>query len=307
MLHYRIAQALQRLGTKNLLTRAALRWRCRATQLRFSRDHIDVVRGGCAIRVADRHLAYLADMSDNFDHYFNQVEAQVDGGIALVDYSQPHLHRYRNSGLEFEFASLAEEIDALDDYFRWYTPQPGDTVFDIGAYCGASVYRLAQLVGPHGKVVAFEPDPTNYELLGRNVARHKVGNVIAVPAAVADRRGRMEFFAEGALGSTLAACSTRGTAFSSISVETMTFADACAQYGVPTFAKVDVEGAEIALLSAATATLRQHPIHFALDTNHRVGGKTTASVVESIFRAVGYRAESSAGSGFMTTWASPQP
>jgi hypothetical protein len=91
-----------------------------------------------------------------------------------------------------------------------------------------------------------------------------------------------------------------------VQVETITFADACSRYGVPSYAKVDIEGAEIAMLTAAAAFLRTRRIHFALDTNHHLDGKLTAAGVEDIFRSCGYRTESSDRSGFMTTWASPQ-
>ena len=37
--------------------------------------------------------------------------------------------------------------------------KPGDVVFDIGANSGYNTTMLRRLVGPHGKVVAYEPDP----------------------------------------------------------------------------------------------------------------------------------------------------
>jgi len=245
-------------------------------------------------------------MARRFGHYYNQVVARSEGDFAVVDYSQPRLHQYLKSGLEFEFSSLAEEVDAIEDYFRWYRPQPGDTVFDIGAYCGASAHFLSAMVGPSGQVYAFEPDPLNYALLQRNVERHAMTNVVAVQAAIADKNGETDFFSEGALGSAIAQFSQRAPAGKRIRIETMTLADACGRYGVPSYAKVDIEGAEIAMLSAAADFLRTHPIHFALDTNHSVLGELTAKGVENIFRSGGYRTESSDSSGFMTTWASPQ-
>ena len=295
-----------RLGPRNLIVQIALRAACPGAKLRFSKTHIDIARAKKVIRISSRHFPYALDMAGQFDHYFSQVIAHSEGDSEVVDYSQPGLHRYLKSGLEFEFSSLAEEVDAIEDYFRWYTPQPGDTVFDVGAYCGASAHYLASKVGQSGKVYAFEPDPLNFALLRRNIDRHAMTNVIAVQAAIADKTGEAEFFSEGALGSTIAEFSQRAPVGHQTRVKTMTLADACALYGVPSYAKVDIEGAEIAMLDAASDFLPTHPIHFALDTNHRVEGVLTAKAVEDIFRSSGYRAESSDSSGFMTTWASPQ-
>lgn len=47
---------------------------------------------------------------------------------------------------------------------------PGDFVIDIGAHVGTFTLTLASAVGPSGKVIAFEPEPTNFELLKRNIA-----------------------------------------------------------------------------------------------------------------------------------------
>jgi hypothetical protein len=129
--------------------------------------------------------------------------------------------------------------------------------------------------------------------------------VVAVQVAISASSGFADFFSEGALGSTLAADSNRFYGGGITQVRTITFEQACATYGIPAFAKVDIEGAELAVLAAATEFLRTHPIHFALDTNHFVAGKLTNSAVERLLAACAYEVESSDQFGFMTTWASP--
>src|ERR1019366_141656 len=85
--------------------------------------------------------------------------------------------------------------------------------------------------------------------------------------------GFADFFSEGALGSTLATHSSRISSGGITRVRTITFEQACVTYGVPAFAKIDIEGAEVAVLAAATEFLKSHPINFTLDTNHLVAGK----------------------------------
>ena len=65
----------------------------------------------------------------------------------------------------------------LDGYWEmWNTEaivelvQPGMTVLDIGAHCGYFTVLMADLVGPAGRVLAFEPNPPIATLLRRSVA-----------------------------------------------------------------------------------------------------------------------------------------
>ena len=55
---------------------------------------------------------------------------------------------------------------------RAYAPliRPGDTVFDIGANIGAHTLHFARLVGPTGRVFAFEPTDFAVAKLRRNLA-----------------------------------------------------------------------------------------------------------------------------------------
>jgi FkbM family methyltransferase len=68
----------------------------------------------------------------------------------------------------------------------------GDTVLDLGANIGYFTLQFARLVGPRGRVIAFEPDPVNANLLKRNVSLNGYHNVEIVRKAVADRTGESE-------------------------------------------------------------------------------------------------------------------
>ena len=93
-----------------------------------------------------RHFPYIADMAEKFDLYFSPVEPTERDGLLVVNYSRPGiLQTYRNSGLQFEMASFPEEEEAIEEYFRWYRPKPGDTVFDMGAHCGISTCTAGQV------------------------------------------------------------------------------------------------------------------------------------------------------------------
>ena len=65
--------------------------------------------------------------------------------------------------------------------------KPGQTFVDIGANIGYYTLIAARLVGPAGRVFAFEPDPANFALLKKNVERNGYDNVVLVGKAVSDR------------------------------------------------------------------------------------------------------------------------
>ena len=62
----------------------------------------------------------------------------------------------------------------------------GSTVADIGAGAGYMTWRMAERVGPSGKVYANDIQPKMLDLLRRNMAEHKLGNVTPVLGAVDD-------------------------------------------------------------------------------------------------------------------------
>lgn len=61
--------------------------------------------------------------------------------------------------------------------------EPGMTFVDAGANIGYFSILAAGLVGPEGRVVAIEPDPTNLSILRANLDRHRCSNVTVIPVA----------------------------------------------------------------------------------------------------------------------------
>jgi ubiquinone/menaquinone biosynthesis C-methylase UbiE len=62
----------------------------------------------------------------------------------------------------------------------------GSTVADIGAGAGYFTWRLAERVGPAGKVYGNDIQPKMLELLRKNMEQRKIANVEAVLGAVDD-------------------------------------------------------------------------------------------------------------------------
>ena len=275
----------------------------RGVNVRFKDGVISFKRGHKEIRIAATEFPYAPDMIIHHDAYYGAVFPNAQG---VVDYSRPCIHRYMKSGVEFQLPSIAEEEEAIESYFLWYKPEPGDLVFDLGAHAGVSTYFLSQAVGPKGKVFAFEPDPIAWESLMYNIGALKMQNVHPVQKALAGKAGQLTFQSEGSLGSALSSVASRKGTRGTMLVDAITLAGACELAGAkPAFVKMDIEGAELEVIASALELLHGSSMQFAVDTNHNVGGQLTHKRLEDLFSQAGFESVSSADSGFMTTWARP--
>jgi len=85
-----------------------------------------------------------------------------------------------------------------------FLPGPGDVFLDIGAYLGYGTLRIAELVGPEGKVVAVESDPDSLDVLRRNVhANDMTDRITIIPKAMSREVGEMRLFRSGGTASSL--------------------------------------------------------------------------------------------------------
>ena len=146
------------------------------------------------------------------------------------------------------------------------TLRPGMVVVDVGANLGIYTLLAGRGVGPAGRVVAIEPDPTTFELLAANVARNAMSNVSLLRCAVAAEPGTMSLYrvpGHPALAS-LSRSNARSTA-ERVDVEVTTLDAALSELGIERInvLKLDAQGAEIDILRGARETIsRARPTMF---------------------------------------------
>jgi len=142
--------------------------------------------------------------------------------------------------------------------------RPGDTVWDVGANMGLFSFAAAVAAGQEGRVLALEPDTKLAGLLRRSAAESASRAPVEVlPVAVSDeesvarfhvaRRNRATNHLAG-FGSSMA-----GGVRSTHLVPTVTLDWLAARFPAPDVLKVDVEGAELAVLSGAAGVLARSP------------------------------------------------
>lgn len=87
-------------------------------------------------------------------------------------------------------ANTGEAYTFYENLIRRYyfmtgiTLKPGQRVVDIGANIGSFTILAGSVVGPTGRVFAFEPMPETFERLRENVALNQLDHVVCQQAAV---------------------------------------------------------------------------------------------------------------------------
>ena len=192
-----------------------------------------------------------------------------------------------------------EPMSCSDFIIGWYEracaetlkerAKPGAFCLDLGANLGYFSLFLSRLVGQGGKVVAFEPMPENLKVLREN-AELSDGNLSIVGAAVGDRSGEIELISTAAERYTKAASAVsyylegaaKTTTVPSLRLDEY-FAGADR---LPDLIKVDVEGAELAVLSGARETILRGKPDLVIEIHG--WGSPEAEQVLGVLREFGY-------------------
>ena len=150
--------------------------------------------------------------------------------------------------------------------------RPGDGFIDGGANIGVYAMLAASLVGPGGRVVAFEPFPAHAQRLRANAAYNGFGQIEVKAVALTDRRGTVSFVTNRDVSNRI---QTRTDADAdTIEVECTTLDDALADLPAFTVGKLDLEGSEIDALKGAARLLREgKPTIWIIEWNLGLIGK----------------------------------
>jgi len=138
--------------------------------------------------------------------------------------------------------------------------KPGMVVLDIGAHVGYYSLLAARIVGPEGRVYSFEPEPQNYSLLVKNIDRNGYENITPVNAAVSNQMGVATLNLSTLDNGRHSLFVSNPSQSSTETVNTTTidaFLENSASPNVGLI-KIDVEGAELAVLDGMGKLLEKH-------------------------------------------------
>lgn len=174
---------------------------------------------------------------------------------------------------------------------------PADGVaIDIGANEGWHALLMARLVGPRGRVLAIEPNPSVRERLSRNVRLNRLAQIDILACAVADSERSVNFVApeaDDAASASSHVVSDENDKSGSIVVDATTLDRIVAQQGLDRvdLVKIDAEGFEWPILQGSEQTIaRFRPyILFEFDRSYAARGDESAALFDAFFRRHGYR------------------
>ena len=174
---------------------------------------------------------------------------------------KPYMKKKNIEGVKFDFWIC--DSDGRDWYDTYCTDPDwmemrfikekmlvkGDVVFECGGHHGCTAILLSYWVGSEGKVLTFEPNPANCDIIEKNISQNSIKNIILERKAVGAEHGIVKIN-----DSSNASINTSGKG---IEVE-LVFLDEYKRLD-PTFIKIDVEGFEGHVLKGAKSILLNRP------------------------------------------------
>jgi FkbM family methyltransferase len=177
-----------------------------------------------------------------------------------LDHPRFDIEMVAESDIEvFRLGSCAKEPETIawiEGYIR-----PGDVFYDVGANIGFFTILGARLVGPQGRVVAFEPVPACARAVAHNIALNDFVHAEIREEAVGAAGGRARLLVVGeASWSHLASTGRHADVRDEIDVAVVAI-DELVEAGAippPDVLKIDTEGAELQAIAGMRATIERH-------------------------------------------------
>src|ERR687898_1785448 len=167
-----------------------------------------------------------------------------------------------------------------DDIIKRFTTKEGDIVIDIGAHIGLYTIISSKRVGANGKVVAIEANPSNFEMLNRNIKLNQLTNIISLNNAVYSKETKIKLYLPGEeLGHTtyntvMSDRAKNEDKFVEVNANTLDYLLQLNEITDVNWVKIDVEGAEFEVLKGASNVLSKSKDIALLIEVHGLSGGT---------------------------------
>ena len=185
---------------------------------------------------------------------------------------------------------------ALGVYEYWKTQlvmdvvKPGMTVVDVGVNKGYFSLLFAKLMNDYGKVLSFEPDPTNCYWIRKSIEANNYKSIKLFQLALSDNDGTASFYPGKKSGWGSLFFSPYGSTPTQkpIIVKTRKLDDLLNEQRIDSIdiIKIDVEGADLMVLKGAHSTLERCK-HVIMDID--VKSEEAKKQIFNILSSYGFR------------------
>lgn len=218
-----------------------------------------------------------------------------------LDKLKPHGVRKTVNGIACTFpASIARGIPVSIDQpmlsKMLAENNSGKTIFDIGSHIGTWAEILSQSVTSNGKVICFEPNTINYQILKKQAKVNAWQNILPFNIAASSFIGKMSFLdlydSKGGLGTSAKSRLVKDESTSSYVVDVITLDSFANTHGLfPDIIKIDVEGAELQVLLGMRNILMNRNILVFVELHQFAWQDFAVKAIDffSFAREVGYK------------------
>jgi FkbM family methyltransferase len=201
------------------------------------------------------------------DYIINKTKDFLDCAKLLEDEKSFMIYKDAISSFVTAECIMSAEAETNNQYFPVDIPfNKGYSKFiDCGAFTGDTITQLRKIKGKTDTVIAFEADIQNFKALTEMIRQNKesiAGNIILYPCGVWSKHEQFKFNSIKGSGSAL---SEDGTSI----IQCVALDDVLPCF-VPTFIKMDIEGAEYEALLGAKNIIQNHRPDLAICVYHSI-------------------------------------
>ncbi len=131
-----------------------------------------------------------------------------------------------------------------------------DVFLDLGANLGYFTMLTSSIVKGNGKVIAFEPNPQNLQLIYSSILQNEAKNIVVYPYAVSNVATILRFVTVGSNGGVVTQNSKEQN--HSLLVQSVTLDSMLKDEPVINFIKIDIEAHEPFALAGMVQLVRKH-------------------------------------------------
>lgn len=243
-----------------------------------------------AIKKIISKLVPKGDTKETVKLFYYSLFKPKNVEFELVDNNGAVAYKTTFRGLSlFTNEALYPIVEDFNYYQHSYKVKADDVIIDAGANCGHLSIFFSKLVGPNGKIFAFEPDIFNIERIikNKNLNPDLPDNIFIEDLLLWDKNELIDFYEAGTVGSSAVWMPDNEQCVKkqAVSIDSWVVTNNIHKLD---FIKMDIEGAEIEALNGCSVTIKTLKPNFAIASYHMVNGEQTYIKVEQFFNAMNY-------------------